>query len=69
MVKAIMVAATRPRDSRAATSNSSVGATPHAIDARLNSAMPPRCSRLEVLPYGVKAAQHYGAIRAALCAA
>lgn len=24
------------------------------------------CSRLEVLPYGVKAAQHYGAIRAAL---
>ena len=24
------------------------------------------CSRLEVLPYGAKAAQHYGAIRAAL---
>lgn len=24
------------------------------------------CSRLEVLPYGMKAAQHYGAIRAAL---
>ena len=24
------------------------------------------CSRLEVLPYGLKAAQHYGAIRAAL---
>ncbi len=24
------------------------------------------CSRLEVLPYGPKAAQHYGAIRAAL---
>lgn len=24
------------------------------------------CSRLEVLPYGVKAAQHYGAIRAVL---
>lgn len=24
------------------------------------------CSRLDVLPYGVKAAQHYGAIRAAL---
>ena len=24
------------------------------------------CSRLEVLPYGTKAAQHYGAIRAAL---
>jgi tRNA(fMet)-specific endonuclease VapC len=24
------------------------------------------CSRLEVLPYGNKAAQHYGAIRAAL---
>lgn len=24
------------------------------------------CSRLEVLPYGFKAAQHYGAIRAAL---
>jgi len=24
------------------------------------------CSRLEVLPYGIKAAQHYGAIRAAL---
>ncbi|MDN5844529.1 MAG: type II toxin-antitoxin system VapC family toxin [Alcaligenaceae bacterium] len=24
------------------------------------------CSRLNVLPYGVKAAQHYGAIRAAL---
>ncbi|MGE4449817.1 PIN domain-containing protein [Castellaniella sp.] len=24
------------------------------------------CSRLDVLPYGVKAAQHYGAIRAVL---
>ena len=24
------------------------------------------CSRLEVLPYGLKAAQHYGSIRAAL---
>lgn len=24
------------------------------------------CSRLEILPYGAKAAQHYGAIRAAL---
>jgi len=24
------------------------------------------CSRLEVMPYGAKAAQHYGAIRAAL---
>ena len=24
------------------------------------------CSRLEVLPYGAKAAQHYGAIRSAL---
>jgi hypothetical protein len=24
------------------------------------------CSRLEVLPYGAKAAQHYGVIRAAL---
>lgn len=24
------------------------------------------CSRLEVLPYGAKAAQHYGAIRAGL---
>ncbi|WP_304502628.1 PIN domain-containing protein [Bordetella sp. LUAb4] len=24
------------------------------------------CSRLDVLPYGFKAAQHYGAIRAAL---
>jgi tRNA(fMet)-specific endonuclease VapC len=24
------------------------------------------CSRLDVLPYGIKAAQHYGAIRAAL---
>ncbi|MDF1484330.1 type II toxin-antitoxin system VapC family toxin [Ramlibacter sp. H39-3-26] len=30
------------------------------------SAIEDFCSRLEVLPYGTKAAQHYGAIRAAL---
>ena len=30
------------------------------------SAVEDFCSRLEVLPYGVKAAQHYGAIRAVL---
>jgi tRNA(fMet)-specific endonuclease VapC len=30
------------------------------------SAIEDFCSRLEVLPYGAKAAQHYGAIRAAL---
>jgi len=30
------------------------------------SAVEDFCSRLDVLPYGVKAAQHYGAIRAAL---
>ena len=30
------------------------------------SAIEDFCSRLEVLPYGPKAAQHYGAIRAAL---
>ena len=30
------------------------------------SAIEDFCSRLTVLPYGVKAAQHYGAIRAAL---
>ncbi|MCX8517084.1 MAG: type II toxin-antitoxin system VapC family toxin [Rhodoferax sp.] len=30
------------------------------------SAIDDFCSRLEVLPYGTKAAQHYGAIRAAL---
>jgi len=30
------------------------------------SAIEDFCSRLDVLPYGLKAAQHYGAIRAAL---
>ena len=30
------------------------------------SAIEDFCTRLEVLPYGMKAAQHYGAIRAAL---
>jgi tRNA(fMet)-specific endonuclease VapC len=30
------------------------------------SAIEDFCSRLDVLPYGAKAAQHYGAIRAAL---
>ena len=30
------------------------------------SAIEDLCSRLDVLPYGAKAAQHYGAIRAAL---
>jgi tRNA(fMet)-specific endonuclease VapC len=30
------------------------------------SAIEDFCARLEVLPYGMKAAQHYGAIRAAL---
>ena len=30
------------------------------------SAIEDLCSRVEVLPYGAKAAQHYGAIRAAL---
>jgi tRNA(fMet)-specific endonuclease VapC len=30
------------------------------------SAVEDFCSRLQVLPYGAKAAQHYGAIRAAL---
>jgi len=30
------------------------------------SAVEDFCSRLEVLPYGAKAAQHYGAIRSAL---
>ena len=29
------------------------------------SAIEDFCSRLEVVPYGAKAAQHYGAIRAA----
>lgn len=35
------------------------------IEANL-SAVEDFCSRLEVLPYGAKAAQHYGSIRAAL---
>ena len=38
---------------------------PSAIISNL-SAIEDFCSRLEVLPYGAKAAQHYGAIRAAL---
>lgn len=34
--------------------------------ARSLTAVEDFCSRLEILPYGLKAAQHYGSIRAAL---
>lgn len=39
--------------------------TSHRVSENL-AAIDDFCSRLDVLPYGAKAAQHYGAIRAAL---
>ena len=42
------------------------GAEKSNAQARSLAAVEDFCSRLEVLPYGTKAAQHYGSIRAAL---
>jgi tRNA(fMet)-specific endonuclease VapC len=42
------------------------GAEKSTAPARTLAAVEDFCSRLEVLPYGPKAAQHYGSIRAAL---
>ena len=42
------------------------GAEKSNVPARSLAVVEDFCSRLEVLPYGPKAAQHYGGIRAAL---
>jgi tRNA(fMet)-specific endonuclease VapC len=57
--------------SRMAISSITIAELVHGAEksSRVNenlSAIEDFCSRLEVLPYGTKAAQHYGAIRAAL---